>query len=370
VLFVWCRGFFVYLETLSIPGYILAALHTRKLHSIEAGLKYLMMGAFASSFLLLGITLIYGLAGSLDFETLQGVLMDLSSQEKLLVSVSTVILLSSFAFKVALIPFHMWAPDVYQGAPTGVAAFLGSTTKVALFGAILISFERSGFFGFLLTKQFFVLFGALSIVMGSLLAISQKSIKRMLAYSGIVHVGYVALVSARGESSLGAVAYYLAVYSITFIGALWCVHQLEKQNGAEKKDILITELTALSLKAKLPTLISLAFFLFSLAGIPPLPGFFVKYLLLKELFTHGNLFSFTLILVGTFFGLAYYLRCLIPLFFHDKIWERGALLQSQTTKCNGLSWVGVIIAVMTFGLLAFASFFDSWGSFVAATTAR
>jgi NADH-quinone oxidoreductase subunit N len=136
-------AFFVYLETLSIPGYILAALHTRKLHSIEAGLKYLMMGAFASSFLLLGITLIYGLAGSLDFETLQGVLMDLSSQEKLLVSVSTVILLSSFAFKVALIPFHMWAPDVYQGAPTGVAAFLGSTTKVALFGAIFIFFDIS-----------------------------------------------------------------------------------------------------------------------------------------------------------------------------------------------------------------------------------
>jgi NADH-quinone oxidoreductase subunit N len=362
-------AFFVCIETLSIPGYILAALHTRKNHSLEAGLKYLLMGAFASSFLLLGIAIIYGLCGAFDYESIQGVLMDLSSQEKLLVSVATVILLSSFAFKIALIPFHMWAPDIYQGAPTGVAAFLGSTTKLALFGAILMSFERSGFFGLFLSKQFFLLFGALSILVGSLLSLAQRTLKRMLAYSGIVHVGYVSLVAAYGEASLGNVGYYLLVYSLSFIGVLAAVESLSKFVNSEQKDLELAQLAQVAEKAPLSSLIAMAFFLFSLAGIPPLPGFFAKYSFLKELFTKGDFFSFTLILVGSFLGLAYYLRALIPLFFHDKIWDRGALA-AYPKDSRAFGWISLGLAVLSMSAIALIGFFAEWNIAAAATSLR
>jgi NADH-quinone oxidoreductase subunit N len=361
-------SFFVSLETLSIPSYVLTAMYTRKSYSLEAGLKYLLMGSFASAFFLLGIATIYGLCGAFDYESLQGVLLDLSSQEKLLVSVATVILLSSFAFKIALIPFHMWAPDVYQGAPTGVAAFLGSTTKIALFVAVLMSFSRSGFYNLLLTKQFFTLFGSLSILVGSFLAISQRGLKRMLAYSGIVHVGYVSLMLSHGESAIGSIAFYLTIYALSFIGAFACIESLMKELKHDHRDISIEHLDQAAKTASPLTIVSLCFFMFSLAGIPPLPGFFTKYTVLKDLYTGGDFLSFALVLVGSFLGLAYYLRALIPLAFHDKISTEGISTKPEKRGYR-LGWLAFAVLLLTVAAMGSAQFFSEW-VLVGATSAR
>jgi NADH-quinone oxidoreductase subunit N len=170
-----------------------------------------MMGAFSTAIFLMGVALFYGLTGDLDFSSLSQISANLSGSNLSIASVAGILIFSGLAFKVALVPFHMWAPDVYQGAPTGIASYLASATKLSVFCALLYAFDVSHLWTVAYVRDFAVFIGVLTIVIGSLLAIAQKQLRRMFAYSSIVNAGYVGLVAILGARSAPSVFIYLFV---------------------------------------------------------------------------------------------------------------------------------------------------------------
>jgi NADH-quinone oxidoreductase subunit N len=273
---------FISLELVSLSLYVLTAFNKRNARSSEAALKYFLFGGMSAAFLLFGFSLLYGLSGSTNLPQIAANLAGRGLDPLLLVAIVTTVI--GFGFKVAAVPFHLWAPDAYEGAPTPSAAFIASGSKVASF-YILAKILKLGFAGaeggavwhgyVSGWTPVIAVVAALSMVLGNLTAIVQSSVKRLLAYSAIAHAGYMLLgVLANTPSSQSALLFYVITYALTVLGAFGVVTVVEEATGGDA----IKNFAGLSRRA--PGLsLCLLVFLLSLAGIPPLAGFIGKFFL-------------------------------------------------------------------------------------------
>lgn len=265
---------FLGLETLSISVYIMAALHVRRGESLEAGLKYFVLGAFSSAFLLYGMALLYGATGSLNLVEIRAYLGSVVIFDDAMLLVGLAMLLVGFGFKIAAVPFHAWTPDVYQGAPTPVVAFMASAVKVAGFAALIRVFVAT-FDVYRLDWQPAVYgLAVLSLLVGAVLAIVQRDVKRMLAYSSISHVGFILVgVQAATVQGTAAVVFYVAAYAFMVIGSFGV---LAAVSGKGDRKTSLDDLDGLG--ARRPVLaLALTVFLLAQAGVPLTSGFVAKF---------------------------------------------------------------------------------------------
>ncbi|MCK5010240.1 MAG: NADH-quinone oxidoreductase subunit N, partial [Deltaproteobacteria bacterium] len=263
---------FLGLETLSISIYVLVGFLRTNLKSNEASLKYFLLGAFSSAFLLYGMAFVYGATGSTKLPEIAKQVPYILSNPLLLAAVGFLIV--GFGFKVALVPFHMWTPDVYEGAPTSITAFMSVGVKAAAFSAFLRVFLSS----FLPLRPDWTMIlwilAVLTMTLGNVIALSQDNIKRMLAYSSIAHAGYILVaMTAGGDMATASIIYYLMAYTIMNLGAFAIVIIYGKKG---EENILISDYAGSGFKYPFLS-VAMVIFMFSLAGIPPLAGFIGKF---------------------------------------------------------------------------------------------
>ena len=281
---------FISLELLSLSLYVLTAFNKRNLKSAEAALKYFLFGGMAAAFTLFGLSLIYGLSGSTNLHAIAAALAGKGLDPLLIIAIVMTVI--GFGFKVAAVPFHLWAPDAYEGAPTPSAAFIASGSKLASFfifaKIMLLGFagaEGSGAWRHFVAgwTPIIAVVAVLSMILGNLAAIVQSSVKRLLAYSAIAHAGYMLLgVMANGYEVFPALIYYATTYGLTTIGAFGVVAVVESGAGDDK----LASFAGLSKRAPVVSF-CMMIFLLSLAGIPPLAGFFGKFFLFTAVLKAG-----------------------------------------------------------------------------------
>jgi NADH-quinone oxidoreductase subunit N len=308
---------FLALELLSIPLYVLAAIARPKVESEEAGLKYFLLGAFSGGFVVYGIALVFGATGT---TSLAGILASASSgTSNLLLTIGAALILVGFGFKVAAVPFHMWTPDVYQGAPTPVTAFMAAGAKIAGFAALLRVFGSAlPSLATDLTPIIATLAG-LTMIVGNLLAISQTDIKRMLAYSSIAHAGYIlmAFVPFGNKDvlpvSIASGLFYLAAYTITNFGAWGVVIAMEKSEG---RGLAISDYAGLG--KKYPALAAaMTVFMLSLIGLPPTLGLVGKFYLFRAVMSGGFVGLAIIGVLTSLISAYYYLRVVVTMYMKD-----------------------------------------------------
>ncbi len=306
---------FLGLEVLSVSLYVLAGFFRDKLSSNEAGLKYFFLGAFSTGFLLYGVALLYGVTGTTKIQGIAAyVQANPDAATNTMFIAGGLLLLVGFLFKVAVAPFHMWTPDVYQGAPTPITAFMSAGPKAAAFAAF-IRVTIVGLEGMQgeLTSLFWLL-AVLTMTMGNFIALSQKDIKRMLAYSSIAHAGY-ALVGLVAWNTVGlsAIMYYMLVYTFMNIGAFAVLVLI----GKKGEDNLTLDGIA-GLGYKKPFLgVALCIFLFSLMGLPPTAGFTGKFYIFAGAIKAGYVWLAVLGMLNSAVSLYYYLRIIVQMYFKD-----------------------------------------------------
>jgi NADH-quinone oxidoreductase subunit N len=330
---------FVGLELMSNPVYALAAFDRTKLRSNEAGLKYFLMGSFASAILLFGVAFLYGATGRLDYE---GIRAGLQVGDALGMA-GVALLLIGLAFKVALVPFHQWAPDVYEGAPTPVTAFMSvcvkATAIVVLLRVVLQMLpELRG-----VLADLFAALALLSIVVGNLMAVIQVNVKRMLAYSSIAHVGYmgVALVAGTPEAH-GALLFYLAVYVFMNLGAFGVVITV----AAGGRDCERIEDFAGIAHVRPWLAAALTLFLLALAGIPGTAGFWAKLLVFDAAVGAGRVGLVMVAVLGTVVSIYYYLRLPIAMYMRDA--PEGELGAASTNELVVLLGCAAVVLYLGF----------------------
>jgi NADH-quinone oxidoreductase subunit N len=309
---------FLALELLSIPLYVLAAFARPKAESEEAGLKYFLLGAFSGGFVVYGIALVYGATASTSLSKIVAA-VSAGSANPTLLGIGAALILTGLGFKVALAPFHMWTPDVYQGAPTAVTAFMAAGAKVAGFAALLRVFALA--FSSLSVDLTPILWGlsALTMLVGNLAAIAQTDIKRMLAYSSIAQAGYVLMAFvAFGNPevtgvSVAAALFYLAAYTLTNFGAWGVVIALEKQNG---EGLQISDYAGLGRKSPLLAA-AMTVFMLSLTGIPPTLGLIGKFYLFRAVISGGFTWLAVIGVLTTLISAYYYLRVVVTMYMQD-----------------------------------------------------
>jgi NADH-quinone oxidoreductase subunit N len=305
--------FFLGLELMSISFYILAGFARGRMTSNEAALKYFLLGAFATGFLLYGIALVYGTTGSTSLAGFP--LRTGGLQQPLLLLAGLALLMIGLMFKVGAVPFHMWVPDVYEGAPTTVSAFMSTGGKAAAFAGFLLIFTPAVLLTQPALRDVLAVVAATSMVAGNIVAVSQSSVKRMLAYSSIAHAGYIlsGVVAANPAGSNG-VLFYLMTYTMMNAGAFGVISLLEKPDGSM---LTFDECAGLSRRSPLVAALT-AIFMFSLAGVPPFAGFFGKY----YVFAGAVEAHFTwLAIVGVLMSVVsayYYLRLVVLMYFNDQ----------------------------------------------------
>ena len=300
---------FVGIEILSIALYILAGSRRLNLGSNESALKYFLMGAFASGVLLFGITLIYGVCNSFDLAVISDYVNG-TEQTPVLFNTGIMLVMIGFCFKLGAAPFHFWTPDVYQGAPTLITAFMSTVVKTAAIASFYKLFDTcfSGVDGVWFTVLWSI--GVISILLGNISAIMQNEAKRMLAWSGVAHAGYMILpVVALNELSPSAIFYYSAAYTVASVLAFAVIIALSGANnelsldqfkGLSKNNPLLTTATVVAM--------------FSLAGIPPLAGFFGKYMAFLAAFNSNLIYAVLLAILGSLIGVYYYFRPVVYAF--------------------------------------------------------
>ncbi len=304
--------FYLGLELQSLSLYILASIDRDNLRSTESGIKYFVLSALSSGLLLYGCSLLYGFTGSTNFESISSQL----NRENTGAVFAMVFILVGLAFKVSAVPFHMWTPDVYEGAPTSITSYFAVVPKVAGL-ALLIKFMFVPFSNILLEWQTIIIFISIaSMILGAVAAMIQKNFKRLLAYSSIGHIGYALAGVATGAiSGYQSAIVYISIYVIMNIGAFSCLYLLKK-DGKYKENI--SDLSGISKKHPLLA-ISLLIILFSLAGVPPLGGFFAKFYIFVSVLEKE---MYTLAIIGlltTVMSAFYYLKIIKTIYFDDSI---------------------------------------------------
>lgn len=304
---------FVGLELMSLAGYVLAGYFRVKERSTEAALKYFMLGVFSSAFLLYGIAVLYGASGTTHFSELRHFL-EQGNTNSVFVQLGAALLLVGLGFKTALVPFHGWAPDVYDGAPAPVSAFLSTGVKAAGFGIFARLFAEVFGLPGSWTLALAVL-AVLTMTVGNLGALGQTSVKRLLAYSSVAHAGYLAVGLAAASGSPAdeverAVAFYLLAYTFMTAGAFGWVAWAAGPGEAKTQ---IEDYRGLGLRQPWMGLL-MAVFLFSLAGMTPTAGFFGKYFLFKLAVDHSMVWLALVAVLNSFISAYYYLRIVVTLY--------------------------------------------------------
>ena len=304
---------YVGLELQSLALYVLAAFNRESAKSSEAGLKYFVLGALSSGLLLYGISLIYGYAGSADFVKLAFVLRD-APHPMLGIIFGMVFICAALAFKVSAVPFHMWTPDVYEGAPTPVTAFFSAGPKIAALG-LLVRVLREPLLALSPQWDQVMVFAAVaSMLLGSLAGLKQKNLKRLMAYSSIANVGYALTgIAVLSKSGLSAMLIYLAVYFLNTLGAFGVILCLRRQGKPAEE---LSDLAGLSKSNPLMAL-AMTMFMFSLAGVPPLAGFFGKYFIFLSA-VQANMVPLAIIGVLTSVIAAFYYLRIIKVMYFDE----------------------------------------------------
>ena len=331
------------LELLSLPLYAMTAIRRTNRDSSEAAMKYFVMGAIASGMLLYGISLLYGATGALDLHDISIAVAKDWKLESGLLSFALVFILAGVGFKLAAMPFHMWVPDVYQGAPTSVTLFIGTAPKIAAIGMALRILNLGLQDIAMQWQQLILIMALLSAGLGNLFAITQNNIKRLLAYSAISHMGYALFgILAATASGYAAALYYVLVYSIMSASAFGIIILLSRA-GVEIENV--DDLKGLNKRS--PWLaFMLMIVMLSMAGIPPAVGFFTKLLVLKALVDVNMTWVAALGLIFAVIGAFYYLRIIKVMYFDDTE-DRTPIVMSKTTKliysanCLSLLYLGI-----------------------------
>jgi NADH-quinone oxidoreductase subunit N len=333
--------FFLGLELMSLSFYILAGIARGRATSNEAALKYFLLGAFATGFLLYGIAFLYGATGSTG---LAGFPAGGGIRDPRILLAGLALVMIGLMFKVAAVPFHMWVPDVYEGAPTPVSGFMSTGGKAAAFSGFLIIFTPAVLIGQPALRDVLAVVAALSMVAGNVIAVAQSSVKRMLAYSSIAHAGYLlsGVVAANPAGGSG-VLFYLMTYTMMNAGAFGFVSLLEKSGGTS---LTFDECSGLSRRS--PLLAALAgIFMFSLAGVPPFAGFFGKY----YVFTGAVQAGYTwLAITGVLMSVVsayYYLRLVVVMYFNDS---------GESAAPGGRPFGLAALVIAAIGLIGFGLF--------------
>ena len=329
---------FLGIELMSLAIYVLVAFRRRDFLSNEAALKYFVIGAFAIGFFLYGVSIIYGICGSTNFEQIVFAIAERNLESSPLFLLGVALILAGLAFKISSVPFHMWTPDVYQGAPTPITAFMATAVKAAAFAAFL----RLFYMCFMVNKDHWVgiiwVLAVLTMTLGNVVALVQRNIKRMMAYSSIAHAGYImigiAALSVDDTRAASGIMYYVLAYAFMTLGAFATISAFEKRDmsrGLEEPDYA-------GLGLEKPFLgLSMAVFMFSLAGIPPTAGFFAKYYIFSAAIEQGMVGLAVIGVLNSALSLYYYLRVVVtmymqkstaPALVHDDMGTRIVLLVS------------------------------------------
>ncbi len=349
---------FVALELTSISLYILTAFHKGELRSQEAAVKYFMFGAISSAFLLFGLSYVFGATGATSLLGIREFVKSAAvAGMSPLLAAGLLFVIVGFGFKVAVVPFHLWAPDAYEGAPTPVTAYIATGSKVASFFVLLkvlfIGFaglEGSAFWGHFSSgwTMLLALTGALSMVLGNCAAIVQHNVKRLLAYSSIAHAGYI-FIGLTAATKMGAtsVLFYIIVYALTNLGAFGVVAALSSRAGGDE----IQDFDGMARRAPFLSLLMLIFVL-SLAGIPPLGGFFAKFYLFaaavqRDAQNFGLLWLVILGIVMSAVSLYYYLVLLKHIYVMD-----GA----DQSRVSTPTYLNVVLGLVALGVIALGVF--------------
>ena len=331
--------FYLGLELQSLSLYILASIDRDNLRSTESGIKYFVLSALSSGLLLYGCSLLYGFTGSTNFELIASQL----NKENTGAVFAMVFILVGLAFKVSAVPFHMWTPDVYEGAPTSITSYFAVVPKVAGL-ALLIKFMFIPFSKILLEWQTIIIFISIaSMILGAVAAMVQKNFKRLLAYSSIGHIGYaLAGVATGAVSGYQSTIVYISIYVIMNIGAFSCLYLLKK-DGQYKENI--SDLSGISKKNPLLA-ISLLIILFSLAGVPPLGGFFAKFYVFVSVL-EKEMYALAIIgLLTTVMSAFYYLKIIKTIYFDDSV----ITFESSKNRTAQISIFTSCIILVTFFL--------------------
>ena len=334
---------YVGLELQSLAAYVLAAFHRSEARSAEAGLKYFVLGALASGILLYGVSLVYGFSGSTDFLVLKS---NLAGDPGVGVLLGLVLILSGLAFKISAVPFHMWTPDVYEGAPTPVAAFFASAPKVAAMG-LLVRVAVGAFGGLAAEWNQIVQFVAVaSMILGAVGAIGQVNVKRLLAYSSINNVGFALIgLAAATPQGIGAVLFYMTVYMAMTLGSFLVVLQMRGEGGEPVESL--ASLSGLA-RTRPGLAAAMAVFMFSLAGIPPLLGFWPKFSVFQAAID-ANLYVLAVIgVVTSVVGAYYYLRVVKTMYFD----EPATAFAPAESRVNGAMIAAAALFCSPIGMLA------------------
>lgn len=303
---------FLGIELMSISLYVLAGFMRTKITANEAALKYFLLGAFATGFLLYGIALVYGTAGTTNLPAIAAKFDALRNNILFLIGVAMLIV--AFSFKVAAVPFHMWAPDVYEGSPTTITAFMSTGAKAAAFAVFVSVFVRTFEFSGGKVNEAIAYISAASMILGNIVAIAQTNLKRMLAYSSIAHAGYMlaGVAAANQEGQIG-ILFYLAAYTLMNLGAFGVISMVEREGD---KNLSFEDYAGLSTARPFVAAL-MAVFMFSLAGIPPFAGFFGKYYVFLAAIKANMTWLAVVGVLTSVVSVYYYLRVVVYMYFRD-----------------------------------------------------
>jgi NADH-quinone oxidoreductase subunit N len=334
---------FIGFEVMSISVYVLAGFLRRSLKSNEAALKYFVMGAFSTAFLLYGIALVYGATGTIKLGPIRAALSNPMAGNPLLLS-GVGLMLVGFGFKVAAVPFHMWTPDAYEGAPTPVTAFMAVGVKLGAFAAFIRIFMVH--LGPVSPDWSIVLWviAAFTMTVGNLVALVQVNIKRMLAYSAIAHAGYILVgMTAAGSQAGGAILYYLLGYAFTNLGAFAAVIALERR-GVDSD--LITNYRGLAVRH--PGLAAaMTLFLLSLTGVPPLAGFLGKFYVFSAALNAGLVWLVIIAVINSVISAYYYIAVIVAMYMREgeavigTLGRRPAVITALAVAAIGTVLIGI-----------------------------
>jgi NADH-quinone oxidoreductase subunit N len=334
---------FLSLELMSLSLYVLAGLFKTRLTSGEASMKYFLLGAFATSFFLYGIALIYGATGSTNLDRIAASAAAKGGDPLVLVGLG--LLLVGFGFKISSVPFHMWAPDVYEGAPTTITALIATGSKAAAFAAlirVLVVALRG-----MQPDWSALLWGvaALTMTLGNVVAIAQSNLKRMLAYSSIAHVGYMLMgLVAGGAQGAGAILFYLLAYTFTTVGAFGVIALCAR---AGEEAVEVGDYAGLARRH--PVLAAtLALFLLSLIGIPPLAGFVAKFYLFGSAVRAGYIWLTVIAVLNSAVAAYYYLRVIVFMYMRE---PEGEGLAVTPSFAGGLALGVALVGIVLLGII-------------------
>ena len=334
---------FLALELMSLSLYVLAGLFKRELVSSEASMKYFLLGAFASSFLLYGIALIYGAAGTTNLDRIAAAVA--SKPRDPLFVIGLGLMMVGFGFKISSVPFHMWVPDVYQGAPTSVTALIATGSKAGAFAALIrvLMVTLRG-----VPPDWAALLwviAAVTMTVGNVVALAQSNLKRMLAYSSIAHVGYMLVgLTAGGVGGAGSVLFYMLTYTFTTAGAFGVITLCERARG---EAVEVGDYAGLARRHPILAA-TLALFLLSLVGIPPLAGFVGKFYVFGAAVRAGYIWLTVIAVLNSAAAAYYYLRIIVYMYMRE---PEGAATTYASSFAGGLALAIALAGIVLLGVM-------------------